>query len=194
MALKSSILFMLDTPLERVIMQVYALFLNICLIGAAFFGWFKVNQNTAPFNDVEARLGLIIAIMAVIFHLYGQLSIGANWSGFVSVQENHQLVTTGAYSLARHPIYASMLLLALAVYMMTQNLAIFALLLSPFIFAWTRIRREERVMLELFGKSYADYHKTVGPFWPWFSETFEIGLTQDEVMGNLLQRENMKEK
>jgi protein-S-isoprenylcysteine O-methyltransferase Ste14 len=73
-----------------------------------FMPWFLVTRclpawpALPPFGTALVAAGLGLTIWAR-FHL------GRNWSGTVTVKENHALVTTGPYRVVRHPIYTGLL-------------------------------------------------------------------------------------
>jgi protein-S-isoprenylcysteine O-methyltransferase Ste14 len=84
--------------------------------------------------------------------------LGTNWSITLELREGHRLVTHGVYRRIRHPMY-----LALLVFSLGQALALPNWLAGPSygaafvpLFA-LRVGREERMMLEAFGREYEAY-------------------------------------
>jgi len=84
--------------------------------------------------------------------------LGTNWSITLEVRENHALVTKGIYRLVRHPMYASIFLLAFAQALFLPNWLVgwFYPLAFALMFAY-RLGAEERLMLDRFGAAYEDY-------------------------------------
>jgi protein-S-isoprenylcysteine O-methyltransferase Ste14 len=85
--------------------------------------------------------------------------IGKYWSGTVALKEGHRLVSTGPYSLVRHPIYTGLLaaVLGSAIAAGTWEAFLgFAVMIPAYIIKW---RREERLLEGEFGQEYRDYMK-----------------------------------
>ena len=103
-------------------------------------------------SSVLTLLGLLGAVWARIY-------LGRNWSGYVTYKEDQTLVTTGPYKYIRHPIYTSMILMFIGTILYYGSLlisTIFVILAITFIL---RIRKEEEIMIKLFGEKYMDYMK-----------------------------------
>lgn len=96
------------------------------------------------------------------------VSLGRQWSLGAEVVEGHELVTSGAYGLVRHPIYSAMFGMFLG-----SGLAVsswWALLAGGAVFlAGTalRIRSEEDLLVGEFGEMYRDYARRVPALLPW---------------------------
>ncbi len=71
-------------------------------------GQFQINNEKIQY--IFFIIGLIALFFAVIWHIWAKFNIGYNWSDDIEIKENHKLITNGAYALARHPMYASLLL------------------------------------------------------------------------------------
>jgi len=99
--------------------------------------------------------GLLVA--GLLFSVWARVILGTNWSGTVTVKENHELIQTGPYRWVRHPIYTG-LLLALIGSALAQDLwsSVLALALM-FVSFWIKLLREERWMRETFGAQYEQY-------------------------------------
>ena len=86
---------------------------------------------------------------------------GGNWSGTVTVKEDHELIRTGPYGIVRHPIYTGLLFAILGstvAFGEWRGLLAFGLLTIAFLF---KLRREERFMSESFPNDYARYRVEV---------------------------------
>lgn len=116
---------------------------------------------------------LVICVMATIlgllFAVWARLTLGANWSGMVTIKTDHQLVRRGPYRWIRHPIYTGMLaaLLATAI---TQGL-LSGLVGFAFVFLalYRKARREEFFLSQEFGDGFAEHRQHTGMFLPRFS-------------------------
>lgn len=107
----------------------------------------------------------VVAIAAVVmvcgYGLYAEvMRENAYLSRTVEVQENQKVISTGLYSIVRHPMYAATLVLYLAMPIVLGSwAALIPFLAYPFIIA-RRIRNEEHVLEEgLTG--YCEYEQQV---------------------------------
>jgi protein-S-isoprenylcysteine O-methyltransferase Ste14 len=101
--------------------------------------------------------GTALLVAGLVFAIWARITLGANWSGTVTVKENHELIQTGPYHLVRHPIYTG-LLLALLGSALAQDLWTSLAAVALFFFSfWIKLLREEQFMRETFGEKYAAY-------------------------------------
>jgi protein-S-isoprenylcysteine O-methyltransferase Ste14 len=88
------------------------------------------------------------------------VTLGRNWSGRVTLKEDHELIVRGPYRIVRHPIYAGLLIMYLSTTMLLGRMG--ALIFGvPLVFAsfWIKLRDEEKVMLTHFPEQYAAYQQ-----------------------------------
>ena len=120
----------------------------------ALFG-FVIFKSTFTFHIV----GSIITVAGLLGALWARTVLGRNWSGYVTYKENHELVTNGPYKFVRHPIYLSILLMLLGTFVYTGiDFVLGMIIIASFVFI-TRVFKEEKIMIELFGDRYKDYMK-----------------------------------
>ena len=114
-------------------------------------------------------IGVATVFVGLAFAVWARRHIGTNWSGTVTVKEDHALVRTGAYGLVRHPIYSGLLLAILGSGVARGELrGVWAFALCTISFA-VKLRLEECWMRQAFGEEYARYSAEVPaliPFWP----------------------------
>ena len=119
------------------------------------------------FLPVQAWLGLLVAIAALVMFDATHRALGRNWSISLDVREDHQLVTDGIYRRVRHPMYSAFWLWAIAQALLLPNwVAGFSGLVGFGILFFGRVAREERMMLETFGDSYRAYMARTGRIFP----------------------------
>lgn len=95
--------------------------------------------------------GLIIRWMAI-------LKLKSMFTVDVSIQENHILVKNGIYKIIRHPAYLGSLLSFLGLGIAFVNWLSIFIIFIPIFFAFiSRIRIEEKLLVENFGKEYLNY-------------------------------------
>jgi protein-S-isoprenylcysteine O-methyltransferase Ste14 len=112
-------------------------------------------------------IGLIVAALGIGFAIVARSYLGSNWSGVPSIKKGHELVTSGPYSIVRHPIYTGILFAAIGTVILLGTVGSLLILAFVIIFVWLRIRAEEKLMIEQFKKSYQDYRKKVKAIIPW---------------------------
>jgi protein-S-isoprenylcysteine O-methyltransferase Ste14 len=90
-----------------------------------------------------------------LFAVWERRHLGRNWSNAVTIKQGHELITTGPYTLVRHPIYTGILtgFLGTAI-ALSQVRGVIGLVLI-FLVLWAKLRREEEWMRSQFGESYA---------------------------------------
>jgi protein-S-isoprenylcysteine O-methyltransferase Ste14 len=108
-------------------------------------------------------VGAAVLVLALWLFWRSHADLGRNWSPSLQIRDGHELVTGGVYARVRHPMYASEWLWGVAQALLLQNwiagpstLALF----SPLYFS--RVRREEQMMLDRFGEAYGDYMDRTG--------------------------------
>ena len=88
--------------------------------------------------------------------------LGTNWSITLQIRERHQLVTSGIYRWARHPMYLALLTFAIGQALALPNwLAGPAYLVAMLLLVGLRLGPEERMMREEFGADYDAYAASI---------------------------------
>ena len=143
---------------EKAQRQVVALSVLMFVAGFLLAGF---NQRFG-WSEMPAWVVAIAAVVMVCgYGLYAEvMRENAYLSRTVEVQENQKVISTGLYSIVRHPMYAATLVLYLAMPIVLGSwVALIPFLAYPFIIAH-RIRNEEHVLEEgLTG--YCEYEQQV---------------------------------
>ena len=139
---------------------------------AALLLWFQnvplpwLDARFIPWATWEFWVGAALAAAGLLFTVWARRHLGRNWSGIVTVKQDHELVVSGPYAYARHPIYTGLLLAfvgsALALGEWRGVLAV----LIVFLALWRKLRLEERWMLDQFGEQYRAYRGKVAALVP----------------------------
>jgi protein-S-isoprenylcysteine O-methyltransferase Ste14 len=111
--------------------------------------------------ELSFLFGSIIQLSGVLLRLAGLKRLGRYYSSFVEIRESQRIVTDGIYSIIRHPLHCAFLLEIAGMGIISENL--FSIL--PFLISWITIilrnRKEEKTMLDHFGKEYERYIEAV---------------------------------
>ena len=174
----------------------YAVLAAGCLIWVTPF-LIARRKSTAPMNlDRRARWGMVLqgiayallwqghfwstvvptwrfALSVIFLGLAGLLSwtgtraLGQQWRFDAGLSADHELVTIGPYRFIRHPIYCSMLCLALGIGFMVTPWPL--LLLSTILLiigTEIRVRIEDRLLASRFGERFRQYQQCVPAYVP----------------------------
>ena len=109
-----------------------------------------------------ALTSILLAVTSVWFCALSIRVLGEQWSLAARVVEGHKLVTHGPYSVVRNPIYTGMLGMLLATGLAVSHWI--GLLIALAVFAigtLIRVRSEERLLREMFGREFDDYARRV---------------------------------
>ena len=115
-----------------------------------------------PSGSAGAGLGILIWFAGSLF---GGWTVWRLRNSFSLEPQARALVTSGPYSLARHPIYASYVLQYLGVWLNYSTGPFAAVLVLWLALTLVRVHFEERVLRSAFPE-YADYAARVGMFGP----------------------------
>lgn len=95
------------------------------------------------------------------------VDLGCNWSATLKIREAHRLVTRGVYRHVRHPMYASFFLLTAGQALLLENgVAGWSGLAAVLLLYLVRVRKEEAMMLGVFGSDYERYAARTGRIFP----------------------------
>lgn len=119
-----------------------------------------------PFAPWLRVLGVLMMAGGGVFGMAGVLGLGRNLTALPKPVEGGTLVTSGIYSMVRHPIYSGLILAALGWAIWSANGLGIGLALVLLLFFDVKSRREERWLIEAYPE-YAAYQKRVKKLIPW---------------------------
>jgi protein-S-isoprenylcysteine O-methyltransferase Ste14 len=97
-------------PLQKIIISIAFLSLGATIVFSALdfrFGWSSVPAAVSIAGDVLVAVGLGIAMLTTIQNGYASANI--------TVESGQQLVSTGMYSVVRHPMYSGNVVLMIGI-------------------------------------------------------------------------------
>jgi protein-S-isoprenylcysteine O-methyltransferase Ste14 len=148
------------------LLHLVPLFLGIVLLVSPRIAGRLLSQRFLPDSAAWFFVGLGLTILGLGFSIYARVWLGGNWSGTVTLKENHELIRGGPYNRVRHPIYTGILLAILGSAIATgewRALLALALITAGFL---RKIVVEERVLTEQFGDAYRQYQAEVPALLP----------------------------
>jgi protein-S-isoprenylcysteine O-methyltransferase Ste14 len=102
-------------------------------------------------------LGLLLFTVGVIVRVAALRALGENFSAYVTLQPNHQLVQNGIYTWIRHPLYLSLLLIPTGIALVFASLLAAPILILAVAFVSDRMRREDCLLASHFGPEFEAY-------------------------------------
>jgi len=141
------------------------------LLGVLLIAWPRVPIPWLSAAIVPRSIFIYWSAVALVaaglgFSVWARLHLGKNWSGTVTLKEQHELIRSGPYRWVRHPIYAGLLLALLGSAIARdewRGLLGFVIATAALV---RKLRIEERWMRELFGDAYVRYSNEVAALLP----------------------------
>ena len=128
------------------------------------WGW--LNYRFLPNVPAMWGAGLLLTALGIGISIWARLSLGSNWSGAVTLKDDHELIRRGLYRWIRHPIYTGILLGMIGTAMIRGHLRGwlgFIVALGTFYF---KARREESFLRKEFGEGFEEHTRGTGMFLP----------------------------
>ena len=154
----------ISTKVSRKISHPFSTREMIICMAALFPFWLRsVGQikMSAALQSTYFGVGLVLILWSIVWHIWAKVNIRAMWSDAIEIKQDHRLISTGAYALSRHPMYATLLLWCWSASFMMFNwitLTISTLVILPLMIA--RARAEERELSKVL-PGYVSYQENV---------------------------------
>jgi protein-S-isoprenylcysteine O-methyltransferase Ste14 len=136
--------------------------LAILLLTLPWFAGTVLGTRFLPRSATLFWIGTALLIAGMLFSVAARRHLGGNWSGTVTLKQDHSLIRTGPYRFVRHPIYTGLLLAIFGsgVIALGEWRGLVALVLVTAAFL-RKIQIEERFLSEQFGEAYVRYRQEV---------------------------------
>ena len=144
--------------------------LGFWLLFGSLEHWGWLDYRWLPNVPATWLAGLALTSLGVGLSIWARLTLGANWSGVVTLKKDHELIRRGLYRSIRHPIYTGILVAMIGTALIKGHLRGwlgFAVILVTFYF---KARREERFLRQEFGPGFDEHMRNTGmflPIWTW---------------------------
>ena len=134
-------------------------------LGGLLLWWPKfsgpLNLALTPHTDPARVTGAVVCIFGLLVTIWSRWTLGGNWSSEVAFKRGHELVKTGPYRFARHPIYTGLLLMCLGIAVTVGRYHSWLGFLLLGLGFWIKLKQEESLMLRHFPDEYPAYLKQV---------------------------------
>lgn len=151
-------------PVGTRLFQLAVAALGFLLLSRHCREWFPYDWLFVRFAAHTAAIAytaLLLTVAGCAFAIWARFTLGRNWSGRVTVKDDHELVTRGPYALTRHPIYTGLLVAlagtALAVGQWRGVVALVVILIAFVL----KMAQEEKMMVQTFPAAYPAYRQRV---------------------------------
>ncbi len=121
------------------------------------WAYFKFDQDGLNWITV---LGILMIVVGITFRALAVRYLGKYFTPTVQIKDDHKLITTGPYSIVRHPSYTGAFLAIIAGGVVLESLVGFIISCTAMIIAYyVRIGIEEKELTANFGSAYEQYQK-----------------------------------
>jgi len=132
---------------------------------AGFLGapaWLTQSAAVQPLRWI----GALVSVVSLGLTMHCWFFMGSNWSMAVVPTKETGLITSGAFSRVRHPIYSLSVLLMAGTLITAPSPAVAVLAVIHWTMLTLKTMTEEEYLVQSHGKSYQDYMQHTGRFFP----------------------------
>lgn len=125
-----------------------------------------LSGRALPRTLLTFWIGVAVLVAGIAFSIWARRHLAGWWSSAVTLKQNHQLIRTGPYRWARHPIYTGLLLGVLGTAIAAgewHSFLGFAVIVGALL---RKIAIEERFLREAFPGDYDRYQAEVAALIP----------------------------
>lgn len=141
------------------------LFMAVWVMDSFFL---RLSTFLSEYVPLVVRLAVLVLMLIVAFYLY--------MSGHVVVQDDDRpgrIISTGAFSYVRHPLYLASILSYAGLSVSTASLLSLSMLAVIVPFYDYIAGYEEKLLVDRFGEDYENYRKRTGKWLPGIIKTGE---------------------
>ncbi|HEY2470620.1 MAG TPA: isoprenylcysteine carboxylmethyltransferase family protein [Terracidiphilus sp.] len=119
----------------------------------------SLNHRLLPDALMVKLMGLALECAGLALAIWARRVLGRNWSGEITIKEDHQLVRTGPYARVRHPIYSALLVMYAGTAVVSGQMHALIGLLVAIVAYMRKTRMEETNLVNAFGARYDQYRE-----------------------------------
>jgi protein-S-isoprenylcysteine O-methyltransferase Ste14 len=119
-----------------------------------------------PFPMWVRWIGVGLTVLSILLLVWVHHTLGTHWSTSLQLQEEHTLVTSGPYRWVRHPMYTALFGFFVGVLLISAFWPVAPLVVISTLMLYTRIDKEEAMMIKQFGDAYRAYKQRTGRLLP----------------------------
>lgn len=126
---------------------------------ALSIGW--LGQQLIHKSLAIELIGSLFCAIGLLFAVWSRRTLGRNWSGTITLKQNHKLIQEGPYRLARHPIYTGLVMAWLGSAITLGEVRGVLAMAITFLGLWGKLKQEESLLLQQFPIEYPEYKQRV---------------------------------
>ena len=132
------------------------------------FHVFPAGLDVRVFESGIARsIGVLLVAFAIVIFALAFLSFGNSWRVGMDTQTPGALVTRGTFALTRNPIFVSLDLWFIGVFLINETFGFLVFALAAVIVLHSQMLREEKFLLGLYGEPYREYTARTARYFIW---------------------------
>ena len=108
-------------------------------------------------SAVAAWIGAALCLLAVALFLWSLISFGKSFRVGIDMDKPGSLVTTGAFSISRNPIYISFFMILTGIFLIFPTWLFFAYFIAGLWVIDRQVCLEENSLRDIYGKEYDNY-------------------------------------
>jgi protein-S-isoprenylcysteine O-methyltransferase len=143
------------------LIAVFAVYITAIVIYGQWFPIRSLTYRILPDEDAIGILGVAICAAGIGFAIWARVILGRNWSGTVTIKEDHELIQRGPYAIVRNPMYTGILFGFLGSAIVKGTPSAFLTEIILMLGLILKIGTEEDILTKHFGDTYLDYKKRV---------------------------------
>ncbi len=147
--------------------HIIPLLVGIALFNSRSFAGAWLSTYLYRQTELTFWSGTALVAIGLGFAVWARVHLAGNWSGTVTLKQDHSLTRSGPYGLARHPIYTGILVALLGSAIAEAEWRGFLGLVLITVAFLRKIAIEERFLTAQFGEAYLRYRAEVPALIPW---------------------------
>ena len=122
---------------------------------------YPLGLRLVPAHVAIVWTATVLCVAGLGFCIWARFTLGRNWSGTVTLKEEHELILCGPYRFVRHPIYTGLFAMIVGTAIALGHVIGFVGVVLAFLSFWIKLSYEEKVLLKQFPEQYATYQQRV---------------------------------
>lgn len=119
----------------------------------------SLSRQLLPGALIVKLIGLALECAGLALAIWARRVLGRNWSGEITIKEDHELIRNGPYATVRHPIYSALLTMYVGIAIVSGQLHALIGLLVGILAYLRKTRMEETNLVNAFGTRYVQYRE-----------------------------------